>query len=132
MFLEQNVIIPFSGKHCQERHYVFQIRRCSDAECCPPSSREWQWLPDPVIDNTGNHYKSLETVLGTVTTEKDRPSSTNQTVAAVAQEQQVINKCRIFLIEITDVQCYMNEKQYFNLNSYFHKAVKMCLTFVQN
>lgn len=54
------------------------------------------------MDNTGKHYKSLEEVLGTITTEKDRPSSTNQTVAAVAQEQQV-SKFRIFLIDITDL-----------------------------
>ncbi|CAC5366714.1 unnamed protein product [Mytilus coruscus] len=75
-------------KHCQERHYVFQIRRCSDAECCLLPSREWQWLPDPILDYTRQHYKAFEAVLGTVTTEKDRPSFTNQTIAAVAQEQQ--------------------------------------------
>lgn len=81
--------ILFSEKHCQERHYVFQIRRCSDAECYLPPSREWQWLPDPILDYTGKHYKPFESVLGTVTTEKDRPSFMNQTIAAVAQEQQV-------------------------------------------
>lgn len=43
-----------------------------------------------MIDNTGNHYQPFETVFGTETSEKDRPSSQNQTLAAVAQEQQVL------------------------------------------
>lgn len=34
-------------------------------------------------------YRKFEAVLGTVTTEKDRPSFMNHTIAAVAQEQQV-------------------------------------------
>lgn len=41
------------------------------------------------MDNTGEHYKPFETVFDTETSEKDRPSSQNQTIAAVAQEQQV-------------------------------------------
>lgn len=67
----------------------FQIRRCDNVDCCQPGTK-WSWLPDPVIDNTGNHYQPFETVFGTDTSEKDRPSSQNQTLAAVAQEQQVL------------------------------------------
>ncbi|XP_033752909.1 uncharacterized protein LOC117336468 [Pecten maximus] len=40
------------------------------------------------MDDGGEHYKPFETVYGTETTEKDRPSSQNQTLAAVAEEQQ--------------------------------------------
>lgn len=47
-------------------------------------------MPDPVYsDANGTHYKKLEDVIGTETTEKDCPSSQKQTVTAVAEEQQV-------------------------------------------
>lgn len=88
----------FSERHCLERHYVFQIRRCSDEDCCQQPAHEWEWLPDPVLDHTGKHFKSLEAVLGSVTSEKDRPSFRNQTLAAVAQEQQVSTGCLEYVI----------------------------------
>ena len=65
------------------------MRRCLDATCCPPGSKIWAWLPDPVVDQSGKHHKPFESVLGTDTTEKDRPSSLGQTVSAVAQDLQV-------------------------------------------
>ncbi|KAL3865743.1 hypothetical protein ACJMK2_043103 [Sinanodonta woodiana] len=74
--------------HCRERHYSFQIRRGHDEGCCPTPEREWAWLPDPILDITGQHYKPFDELLGKETTDKDRPSSLKQTVAAVAQEQQ--------------------------------------------
>lgn len=43
-------------------------------------THEWYWLPDPVLDHTGQHFKPLEAVLGTNTIR----------LAAVAQKQQVI------------------------------------------
>lgn len=53
------IFFYFSATHCRERHYSFQIKRCSDPECCRPASREWEWLPDPILDHTGQHFKPL-------------------------------------------------------------------------
>lgn len=61
--------------HCRLRHYSFQIRKCDDIECCSPSQANRNWLPDPVLDVNGNHYKSFESTYGVVeTTEDDRPT----------------------------------------------------------
>lgn len=47
-------------------------------------------MPDPMYsDENGTHYKKLEDVIGTETSEKDRPSAQKQTVTAVSEEQQV-------------------------------------------
>ena len=63
--------------HCHETHYTFQIKRCADSTCCLPSELEQtdlEWLPQPVLDHTGNHFLSYEVLNGTAPTEKDRPS----------------------------------------------------------
>ncbi|KAK0155230.1 hypothetical protein N1851_002421 [Merluccius polli] len=43
-------------KHCRQRQYLFQIRKCDDTECCSvpalPSER-MIWLPDPMPDASG-------------------------------------------------------------------------------
>ena len=83
------LFVFITADHCRERHYSFQIRRCHDEGCCPTPEREWAWLPDPILDITGQHYKPFDELLGKETTDMDRPSSLKQTVAAVAQEQQV-------------------------------------------
>lgn len=58
--------------------------------CCEKSTKERPWVPDPMhSDKNGIHYKKLEDVIGTQTSEKDRPSAQKQTVTAVAEEQQV-------------------------------------------
>ena len=68
-------------KHCHERTYAFQIRKCRDVNCCSPSRLAFancQWLPDPEIATTGTgtevHFKKFSDVFGTDTTEKDKPS----------------------------------------------------------
>ena len=81
--------VSFSVYHCVERQYPFQIQRCNYENCCQlhvPGKRH-PWLPDPVID--GEHYRSFESVLGKVTTENDRDGLTKQTLAAVAEAEQV-------------------------------------------
>ena len=50
------------AKHCRERQYSFQIRKCDDASCCnirPGSTRlpDLHWLPDPVLTEDGEHYR---------------------------------------------------------------------------
>ena len=62
-------------KHCKQSHYVFQIRKCGDAMCCiPPKVESISWLPDPVLDISGEHYVSFKDLVGKDTTEKDRQS----------------------------------------------------------
>ena len=64
-------------RHCQARHYTFQIRKCENADCCLPPDLPKEvlsWLPDPVLDESGCHYKPYEEVKSTSTTEADRPS----------------------------------------------------------
>ena len=63
-------------KHSRTRQYTFQIRKCRDNNCCRSStlSDELTWLPDPVLTEDGDHFKSYTEVKGTDTTEDDRPS----------------------------------------------------------
>ena len=81
--------MTFLEKHCIQRHYMFLIKKCDDRECCGSlRGKRTPVLPDPVLN--GDHYKPLEEVLGTDTTYSDRLSSKNQTVAAAAEDVQVI------------------------------------------
>ena len=66
--------ITWVDKHCRQRHYSFQIRKCEDANCCTPPKKAYQWLPDPVLDDDQVHYKPFEVVYGTETSEADRPT----------------------------------------------------------
>ncbi|XP_063063591.1 uncharacterized protein LOC134456088 [Engraulis encrasicolus] len=54
------------AKHCRQRQYLFQIRKCGDPECCsapvlPPE--RLTWLPDPMPDDTGLKQLELKSVL---------------------------------------------------------------------
>ena len=63
--------------HCRQRQYNFQIRKCNDESCCSlPSAPAalLTWLPDPVLQANGEHYKSYTEVKDVDTTEDDRPS----------------------------------------------------------
>ena len=64
-------------KHCMLTHYSFQVKKCQDANCCLPPTLGWEelfWLPNPVLDEIGNHYLPYSQVKGVETTESDRPS----------------------------------------------------------
>ena len=63
--------------HCRQRHYTFQVRKCENPACCPPASlprERLDWLPDPVLDATSEHYQQYSEVKGQTTTEEDRPT----------------------------------------------------------
>jgi hypothetical protein len=73
-------------RHCRERTYTFQIKRCDDTQCCSSptlSVDNCKWLPDPELaakpeDNAEPlHYKKFAEVFGRSqdTTESDKPSS---------------------------------------------------------
>ncbi len=54
--------------------FFMQIRKCKDSSCCIPATLELPWLPDPVLDESGDHYLKMEQVIGTETTDENRPS----------------------------------------------------------
>ena len=72
----------WTERHCRERHYTYQIRKCDDVNCClprrAPDDVKLDWLPDPVPDESGEHYKSYSEVVGTETDEAARPTSKAQ------------------------------------------------------
>ena len=63
-------------RHCRQRQYVFQIRKCDDHVCCAPkrcADDTLTWLPDPKLDDTNpGHYLPFEKVYTTETDESDR------------------------------------------------------------
>jgi hypothetical protein len=63
-------------RHCKQCLYSFQIRKCDDEHCCKKPSVDSlsDWLPDPMLQEDKEHYKSFETVYGTETMESDRPT----------------------------------------------------------
>ena len=65
------------SSHCRLRHYTFQTRKCKD-EACRLATRipyeELSWLPDPVVDSSGNNYKPYTEVKGQETNDDNRPS----------------------------------------------------------
>ncbi|WAR09165.1 hypothetical protein MAR_019123 [Mya arenaria] len=69
----------YISKHCRERNYIFQVRKCDVTTCCRPIRNPTgvlpPFLPDPVINVLDrDHYQAFDDVLGTETTEKDMPS----------------------------------------------------------
>ena len=76
--LKNVVLKTWIDSHCRERQYTFQVRKCNNPECClAPQlpSDKLEWLPDPVLDPTGEHYLPLDQVIGIIeTTDSDRPS----------------------------------------------------------
>ena len=68
----------WKAKHCRERRYVFQIKKCTDESCCvaPQLPREMlSWLPDPVMEDDGEHFKTYQQAMALEsTTDKDCPS----------------------------------------------------------
>ncbi|XP_052813249.1 uncharacterized protein LOC128240590 [Mya arenaria] len=74
------------SQHARSRNYTFQLRKCSDSSCCLPSTiprDELLWLPDPVLDEEGYHYKPYSDVKGAETNDDNRPS-----LIAKQQKQQ--------------------------------------------
>ena len=73
-----NTYQSWKRQHCKEEHYAFQIRKCSNIDCCPPSKLpidQLKWLSMPILDASGDHYiryteaKEIEDA-----SERDRPS----------------------------------------------------------
>lgn len=94
---EQYLIISdykkFLQDHCRKRGYILQVRQCNNMNCCTPrrSTVNFPWVPDPVVNETDmQHFKDFDILLGTETTEKDKPSSVNVRPSVVAEQMQVL------------------------------------------
>ena len=78
---DKEQLLKFLKHCCQERHYLFCIKKCGGTDCTtctPPRMPEETFpqlhnLPDPLIGED-EHYQPFVDVFGTTTTEKDRPS----------------------------------------------------------
>ena len=80
------------SSHCRLRHYTFQIRKCKDENCCLATRipyEELSWLPDPVIDDSGDHYKPYTEVKGQDTNDENRPSLKDKTKGKKSQKAPV-------------------------------------------
>ena len=63
--------------HCRQRQYIFQIRKCNDLSCCTPShltKESLKWLPDPMLDASGEHFLPFQEAWNKDTNESDRPT----------------------------------------------------------
>ena len=84
------------------RKYFFQIKRCGDAACrirgrptLPPEQFAMlKDFPDPVMAADGVHYKSLEEVWDTATTEAHRPSMKATTDPSSAPAGRKVNSAK--------------------------------------
>ena len=53
------------------------MRKCCDTNCCSAPQlpdNHGQWLPDPVLNDSGDHYLPLKDVINTETTDANRAS----------------------------------------------------------
>ena len=69
-------------------YWFLQIRKCNDTSCCLPKQVEnIHWLPDPVLDDTGDHYRPFDEVYGTETNDDNRPGNQPFNGRVTAEEQ---------------------------------------------
>jgi hypothetical protein len=108
-------LVAYMKNHARRRQYTFQLRKCDDDKCCPaPTDRRFPtsplWLPDPVLDDTKEHYKPCADVMGEETTDAHRPSmqKTAKKKLAKIEDQPNINH---FMID--DIKEQMSNKSLF-------------------
>ncbi|XP_065929132.1 uncharacterized protein [Magallana gigas] len=97
--LKSEKIDAFLAKHAQSRHYSYQIKKCTEADCAyctlnPPRLsqemlKDLHFIPDPVLKEDGV-FKSFEETYGTPTTDKDRPSL-QEKVTTTERDKQLKN-----------------------------------------
>lgn len=100
-------------KHCKISQYVFQIKKCSDEQCCSGSvlpREELTWLPDPIIEENGEHYKPYSEVNGQDTTEADRPSLKERKVTKKATKNQGLPNVKQTLENKDDMALPVNQE----------------------
>ena len=68
-----------------------QICKCDNEECCQPKvvEQNLHWLPDPVLDDSGLHYRPFGEVFGKGPTTDDERPSNRPFEGKVTEEEQV-------------------------------------------
>ena len=57
--------------------HIFQIRKCNNRLCCSAthvSDDSLKWLPDPMLDASGEHFLPFQEAWNRNTNESDRPT----------------------------------------------------------
>ena len=65
------------AKHCRQRQYIFQIRKCNDRSCCSAtcvSDDSLKWLPDPMLHSSGERFLPFQEAWNRNANESDRPT----------------------------------------------------------
>jgi hypothetical protein len=73
-------------KHCRESQYIFQIRKCKNSECCSPCQSEVDFLPDPILDDSGEHYQKYNIA------KESEAKQAAEAITPVPEEQQSLEK----------------------------------------
>ena len=118
----------FINTHCKSSCYSFQIKKCTNDVCfyCsvlqPPRLdtevfNSLQFLPDPMLDATKEHYQSFHNLYGNETSEKDRPSLASDKITSEtdAQNKSLLVTQKIRAV-ITCVLCNKPRCIYANTN----------------
>ncbi|VDI28677.1 Hypothetical predicted protein [Mytilus galloprovincialis] len=88
----------FIERHGKSSHYGFQLKKCGNCPYCvlnpirldDAEFNKLHFLPDPIPDETGQHYKQFDQLYGMMTNDKHRPSFAN--VQRLEDEADRINR----------------------------------------
>ncbi|CAC5366418.1 unnamed protein product [Mytilus coruscus] len=88
----------FIERHGKSSHYGFQLKKCGNCPYCvlnpirldDAEFNKLHFLPDPIPDETGQHYKPFDQLYGMMTNDKHRPSFAN--VQGIEAEADKINR----------------------------------------
>ncbi len=116
----------------------FQIAKCDDRTCCkePALDRELrEWLPDPILDSEGEHYLPLDDVIGTETTDRDRPSAKPSHKAGGKTTTSIVDYflldelvCTYFFVVSTEC-AFLTHNCIADLSSFVFDGFVFCLIF---
>ena len=94
-------------RHCLASTYAFQVKKCEDLDCafCTAHSIRMSrldfstldFLTFPMLDSSKEHFKDFLPSYGTVTSEKDRPSSN---LMMATTEEDTKNKSLLTVIKV--------------------------------
>ncbi|CAB5385622.1 unnamed protein product [Rhizophagus irregularis] len=112
-------IQQFLKTHCQSRQYTFQIKKYNVITCdfCKPIKlplevfESLHFLPDPEPSiSDKDHYKEFNTIYGTQTSDKYRPSCMAQPEASdIPKDIVVENVCFLGIIHL-EAFCLQNKR----------------------
>jgi hypothetical protein len=94
----------FLKTHAIAHHYCFQTNKCgsstcdycSPPRCSPDVFQGLSFLPDPLLDSTGSHFKPFDDVYGKQpNSEKDRPpDQENKDILTSTKARMIVTCCQ--------------------------------------